>query len=311
MSPRKLFGLCLVLLALSYAHTAQAELLDFTTWGITSRLLDDDGKLLGLFPESDHDFDNFISPMTNPVYFEDPRTVTEARMIFINHHTPAALGGDDVQVYATQLRAALTNDLSLIASKDGYIISHSPILNDGWADVSVGLKYNLWKDSDLQRILSVGTMFELPVGSRPALQGNGNGEFNLFASGGMQIGEWYHLVSAAGFRLPTAPDQENRQFYWSGHLDAQLGDTGLYIFTEVNWYHYISDGKAFPLPIGGQDLFNLGSVGVEGKNSVTGAYGFKFKPNSHMEIGLAYELPYTNRQDVMKNRFTVDMIFRY
>ena len=45
--------------------------------------------------------------MTNPVFFEDPRTLTEARMIFFQHKVPAAAGGGDVQLYAVQLRAAL------------------------------------------------------------------------------------------------------------------------------------------------------------------------------------------------------------
>lgn len=36
-------------------------------------------RLLGLIAPSDHCFDDFISPMTNPVFFEDPRTLTEAR----------------------------------------------------------------------------------------------------------------------------------------------------------------------------------------------------------------------------------------
>ena len=85
----------------------------------------------GLIAPSDHAFDDFISPMTNPVFFEDPRTLTEARFIFINHHVPDGLGGGDVQLFALQLRAALTENLSFIATKDGYIVSDNGLINDG------------------------------------------------------------------------------------------------------------------------------------------------------------------------------------
>ncbi len=64
-------------------------------------------KCLGWLKQSDHRLDDFISPMTNPVFFEDSRTLTEARMIFLNHALTASLGGQNVQVCAMQLRAAL------------------------------------------------------------------------------------------------------------------------------------------------------------------------------------------------------------
>ena len=105
-----------------------------------------DDRLFGIIARSDRCFSDFISPMTNPVFFEDPRTLTEARVIFLNHKTPPALGSDNVQLAAVQLRAALTDRLSFIATKDGFIFSQSPLLDDGWADVAAGLKYNLIHD---------------------------------------------------------------------------------------------------------------------------------------------------------------------
>ena len=92
------------------------------------------GKSCGLLKPSDHCFDDFISPMTNPVFFEDPRTLTEARFIFINHSVPGNLFGNEAQLYALQMRAALTENLSLIATKDGFIVSENPLVGDGWAD---------------------------------------------------------------------------------------------------------------------------------------------------------------------------------
>ena len=75
------------------------------------------GKLLGFIAPTDTSFSTFISPMTNPVFFEDPRTLTEARIIFVHHTVPnrAPLTGGHVNLIAAQLRAALTDRLSVIS----------------------------------------------------------------------------------------------------------------------------------------------------------------------------------------------------
>lgn len=130
--------------------------------------------LLGkLFCETEGCFDEFISPMTNPIYFEDPRTVTELRGIFWNHTVPQAAGGGQINLYALQIRARLSERLSLIATKDGYIVSSSPLIDDGWADVALGLKYALYRDARRQRLLSGGFVYDMPVGSTRSLQAKG------------------------------------------------------------------------------------------------------------------------------------------
>ncbi len=313
---RKSACLLIALLASAQSPASALDLVNPSQWEITERIFSDapaadNGRLFGLIAPSDHQFTNFVSPMTNPVYFEDPRTLTEARVIFLNHHLPNSLGGDNVQVYAAQLRAALTENLSLIASKDGFIVSQSDVLKDGFADVMIGLKYNLYKNAETQTLLSAGAAYELPVGSTRALQGNGDGEFHLFLSAGKEFLPDWHYISGSGFRLPADTAAANQMWYWSNHIDRKLGCSGFYLFTEANWFHYMSNGTAFPLPVGGHDLFNLGSVGVAGNDLVTGAYGVKYKPNQTWELGLAYEIPYTTRRDIIQDRLTVDLILRY
>jgi hypothetical protein len=78
--------------------------------------------------------------------------------------------------------AAVSDQLSIIATEDGFATSTNPLIDDRWADVSAGLKYNLYRDSYRQQLLSAGLVYELPVGSTRALQGNGDGLFNLFLS---------------------------------------------------------------------------------------------------------------------------------
>lgn len=261
--------------------------------------------------QTDHDFDNFISPMSNPVFFEDPRMLTEARFIFANHHLPDVLGGDNAQLYALQVRARLTDNLSFIATKDGYFVSQSPILDDGWADIAAGLKLSLFTDPDSQMLLSTGFTFEIPSGNRKTLQGTGDGEFNLFLTGGALLLDSVHWVSTGGIRLPCDSTDENQLSYWSNHFDYQFGDSGLYAFSEWNWYHWIKDGGRFPAPFGGLDVINLGGVGIANQNVVTSAVGVKYKPAANMEIGVYYEFPVTSKKDIIQDRVGFDLIVRY
>ena len=270
------------------------------------------GDISGLFHKSDHCFDDFISPMTNALFFEDPRTLTEARLIFANHRLPGRLGGGSAQLYAMQLRAAINEDISIIATKDGFIVSDTPVIpNDGWADIAAGLKINVFKDVSNQSLISVGTTFEVPVGSPRALQGNGNGEFHMFASGATLLPMDVHYMSGLGWRLPVDQTAESTSMYWSNHVDRRIGNSKFYLLGECNWYHWLVNGGTVPASFEGIDLINLGSTGVAGNDLATGALGVKYKPTGNMEIGVAYELPLTDRQDIMRDRWTFDWILRY
>ncbi len=270
-------------------------------------------NIIGSIKPSEHEFCDFVSPMTNPVYFEDPRQLTEARAIFINHKIPALLGAPlgSIQVYAMQARVRLSQNLSLIATKDGFIDSNSTLLQDGWGDISAGLKYSLYRNSQTGRLLSAGARFEVPTGSRQALQGNGDGVLDLFLTGGMRIGNGAHVLSATGFVLPMDSQAENQIFYWSNHVDKRIGGSNFYAFSELNWYNYMKSGSNFPLPVEGGDLINLGAPGIAGNNIVTNAYGLKYKPTRNLEAGVAWEFPLTERRGILDNRLTADLILRY
>ncbi len=274
-----------------------------------------DTKLLGFIRPSDQCFVDFISPMTNPVYFEDPRTLSELRFIFVNHTLPtrAPLVGGNVQLFAMQIRAALTDRLSIIATKDGFFTTGADpvIMKDGWADVNLGLKYNLYADPDSQQLLSVGARYELPVGTPRALQGNGDGVFDFFLTGGAAFGTYGHWISGAGFWIPVDSAAESQAFYWSNHWDWQINGGKWYALTEVNWYHWMKSGKGGVAGLEGLDVINLGSTGVAGNDIVTGAIGAKYKHSAYSEIGVAWEAPLTDRRDILQNRLTIDWIVRY
>ncbi len=272
----------------------------------------DSGLLgFGLVKRTSNCFSGFITPMTNPVFFEDPRIETNAKLIFVQQRLPLAAGGQDVQLIGLQFQLALSDRLSLVADKDGYIISQNPLIDDGWADVALGLKYNLFADYERQRLVSAGFSYELPVGSTRSLQGNGDGEFHLYVSAAAQLGCDWHWMTGAGLRIPTDSTDESQMAYWSNHLDRQISDR-LYLFGEVNWYHWMKSGGQPALAgVEGGDLFNLGSTAVAGNDIVTGAVGIKYRPRTNMEIGFAWEAPLTDRRDVLDNRLTVDAILKY
>lgn len=270
-------------------------------------------KIVGHFAPSDRCFSNFVAPITNSVFFEDPRTLTQARFLFLNHELPAALGGGDVQVYALQLRAAINDRLSVIAIKDGFIVGQpSSPADDGWADIGIGFKYLLWADCCRQQLLAGGVTFELPTGSQRSLQGNGDGEFNIFLSGGARLFDGLNWLATGGVRIPTNHNEESQVFYFSNHLSRRLGCSNFYMVGETNWYHWLRSGNQTALAgVEGLDFFNFGSTGVAGNDIVTGAWGLRYKPNYGTEIGIAYEVPLTSREDIIDNRFTFDWIFRY
>lgn len=279
-------------------------------------------KWSGLIKPSDHCFDDFVSPMINFVYFEDPRTLTELRPIFVTHNVPDTIGsnvaaGGSVQLYALQFRLALTERLSLIAVKDGYIVDNTQgaldtLLGDGWADVTAGLKYNVLRDTQSGTLASVGFTYEIPIGTDRALQDIGDGEFHLFATAGQRLLDGNaHFLTSVGYRLPVDSEIQNTAIHWSNHFDVRLTDR-LYLFTEAAWWHWTDDADTgSPLGVAGQDLFNLSSTNVDGNDLVTQNVGLKFKPKNNLEAGVAYEFPVTGFEDVIEDRLTLDLIVRY
>jgi len=109
------------------------------------------------------------------VRFSHRQTEKESSSFFINHWVPDTIGngvpaGGTIQLYAMQFRVALTERLSLIGVKDGYIADDTEgtfdtLLDDGWASVTAGLEYNLVRDAQTGTLASAGFTYELPSGN--------------------------------------------------------------------------------------------------------------------------------------------------
>jgi len=303
---------------------------------------------VGSAAAKDDPFLVFQSPITNPTNFEDPRVLSDVRPLYVTHSISDdfagnVLKGGKVNVVALQLRAAVTDRLALIATKDGYVFvrPNNPVEgvvenSDGWANLAFGAKYNFWRDEELRALATGGLRYEAPSGNAQGLQGpvflanglgdRGNGLLNPFVSG-LWGTENLHLMGYTGFRFPLS-DVDTMFFDFSLHLDYTLPEltfakpewkVGTISPTiELNWIQALRGGNRIPLSDEGFDFFNLGSSKAGGNGVVTMGFGARwrlvddlqiFGRTSGVDIGAAYELPISTNSEVFGWRVTTDLIF--
>ena len=266
------------------------------------------------------EMDDFISPVTNPVNFEDPRATTEIRPIHAYHKiSPDFITqGGWANVAAVQLRVALTDRFALIATKDGYVWLHpdKAVPNaDGWANLAFGGKYALLQDPALGLIGTLGARYEVASGNRDVLQGYGDGVFNVFLSGGWGIDK-FHLLAYTGPRLPVSGDDST---FWDTSLHADYKIGWFYPLVELNWVQTLDGGRRLPIDQEGFDFFNLGSKNAGGEGVVTAALGARCRLTDTLELwenhkggidlGFAFERHITHRSEIFEWRMTSDLIF--
>ncbi len=277
---------------------------------------------------ADHEADwkaGLISPVANPIYFEDARITTEMRPIFIQHWLPdtfkfaggsAPLGGE-ARVYALQLRYAINDRLAFIATKDGYIEfkpNHTLTEQQGWADLAAGFKYALVDDAQKQLLITPGLTITLPTGDKDVFQGDGSGEWNFFVSA---VKGWsdLHLLGNLGFRIPNNSGEQTSQLHYSLQLDYRTCDY-LIPFIVFNGYTVLSEGDdkllgAVPLNTEMYDLANFGSTNAKGTSQLTIGGGFRSKLTDRLDVGVAYEAGIGDSKGIFDKRLTVDMIVSF
>lgn len=269
--------------------------------------------LLNRFP-SDRCFEDFVMPVSNPVWSIDPRSLTYVRGIFINQmidsQTPV-LGAGDMQVYALQLGVALNERLSVIAVKDGYNTLQTRGIGNrtGWSDIGLGLKYVLVRDVENQFLLSGGLIYEATNGSSRVFQGNGDSVWTPYLSIGKQIG-CGHLIASTGYHVPGDTAEESQSIYYSVHYDHPV-TSKLSALAELNGIVYTKSGQALPLNIEGGDWINLGSSSVAGNNVLTFAFGADYRFNKCLSFAAAWEFPLSNRKDLLDSRTTATLTLMF
>jgi hypothetical protein len=156
--------------------------------------------------QSDHEFDGFTGPLSNPVQFKDPRSLTEARLLFMQNWTrrgTPVIGQSSMQVYALQLRLALSERLQLFADKDG-IVRLSPngtTSTTGLANIAAGAKYVFLRNVETQTLGSLAVQYEAPTGYANIFQNQGSGLLGIWGIFGQEFGDGYHAILQVGQNL--------------------------------------------------------------------------------------------------------------
>lgn len=270
---------------------------------------------------SDHAFDCFVSPVTNPFLFEDPRSVTELRPIFIYQKVPSAqpnFQGGNIWFLGTQARVAFTDRFSLTINKLGATAVNpgSALYDDafGFSELWLGPKFTFVRNEDTGLLVAGGAIFQIPVGSAGAFQDTGALSIAPYLSAAYpflksRIGT-FTGIGNMGYSVNTN-DQRADYFYASAHVDFDVGNSHRFFpLAEMNWIQYTSGGQARAIAGEGRDLINFGGS-TNGSNLLTGAVGARVKLTRTTEFGAAFEFPMVGNRDFFQYRFTLDFIWRY
>ncbi len=265
-------------------------------------------------PESAVDWKtNTISPVTNPIFFEDPVIRTELRPIFAYHRIDGgfATGAGEAQLYAMQLRYAITDRLAFIATQDGYfnIDLDAGVSLDGWMDLAAGFKYALIDDPANQFILTPGFTFHIPSGSDEVFQGRGDGEWNVFVSAAKGFDN-LHITGNVGARIPHDSDEQSTILHYSLMVDYYAHQYFI-PFIAANAWTVLSEGNNVPFTSEGYDVINFGSSEAGGVTQMTVGAGFRSRLTQKVDLGFAYELAVLSPEGLTDDRFTFDVSIRF
>jgi hypothetical protein len=273
--------------------------------------------------QSDHCFDGFISPVTNPFLFEDPRALTEVRPIFIYQQAPDEnyiFRGGAIEFFGLQARLALTDRWSFVLNELGYVhvqINDGPQYPDASSisEISLGPKFTFLRNDCSGTLGAVGLNFRIPAGTTKTFQGTGSLSLVPYLSMGQNFcrTSWgsFNALGTVGYSFAT-DNERTDYFYTSLHLDFDVANARIfYPLIELNWFHYTEGGTANNLGFEGADLANIGSAHVSGHDLLSLAVGARYKFNECIQAGFAAEFPISGRRDLLDYRLTFDMIFRY
>ena len=262
-------------------------------------------------------FKRYVPPLAQPYFNESPYITTEARLVYLYNEIPKgfATGGGSINIFAAQLRLALTERLGFIATKDGYTILHfDNVLPDstGFENISFGLKYALFQKPEEEKIISIGIRYEPPTGSLSTgginLQGKGNGFLDYFLTGAKSKNKW-GFQGSLGIQQALDTDYNSSFFHWHAHLDYEMFKN-LFPLIELNGLTAVDDGNRTEISdFEGNDAANFGST--SSKHVVSGTAGFRYRFTKNTILGLGYETALTEQKDLLEYRTNLDLAFHF
>jgi hypothetical protein len=306
---------------------------------------EDCGKL---FPDLTCDrsgrFEGFEMPIVQPYLFEDPFITTGVYPYYVWHQFPndSPLEGGEANLVAAQIRVAVTDRLAIIATKDGYMWKDpgNPLLKNtgGWMNLGFGAKYAVYQNRDAGRIVSLALKYEASSGAKDSFQNEGDGMLMPSITGAARLGD-FALQGDVGGSWAIDDSQSSSIYY---HLYAAyplIGTRGTFSpFLQLSGMHWVSSGDGSRLielsaagqaalstqyvPIGavealynqrfeGADVANLGSVGVDGLDYLTMAFGVHVRFLEHVTVSAAYEVPVSHHESITRQRITTSMAWEF
>ena len=272
--------------------------------------------------ESDHCFDDFISPMTNPFLNEDPRSLTEIRPIFMFQTIPKGQDvyhGGNIEYFGIQARLAITQRFSVVLHKLGGLVinpgSESGLSNaTGMAEIWLGPKYTWYRNDQTGTIAATGAIFQIASGSSNVYQNTGGFSVAPYANIAQKFWRtsWgtFGVQDTLGYSF-SANRERSDYLYDSIHLDYNIANFNrFYPFIEMNWFHYTTNGQARYLDFEGYDLANVGSP-ASGRDYLFFAFGSRFKISEAYQFGISAEFPLLQTKDLFGFRLGIDFIWRY
>jgi len=275
----------------------------------------------GLFC-SDEDFEAFVSPVTNPFLFEDPRSQSELRPLGIYQRVPTSqpnFQGGSLWYVGVRGSLAITNRLSLTVNKiglSGVSASGDSDLGShvGLSELWLGPKVTIIRDVDFGTLLAAGLQFQVPIGSSSVYQNTGKLSLVPYVS----VGQTFLKTSLGGFATLanagysySTNGQRSDYFYASGHVSFDLMNRQKFFpLAEVNWFQYTTNGTSNFLAGEGRDLVNFGSL-AKGSSLLTGAVGARYRYTKRLEFGGAFELPIAGNRDFFRYRLLFDVVYRF
>jgi hypothetical protein len=274
--------------------------------------------------QSDHAFDDFISPVSNPFYLEDPRSLTEARPIFMYQATSthnSIFHGGDIEFFGVQGRLAFTDRFSIVVNKFGGIAMEPHNATEdfqphsGFAEINIGPKYTFIRNESCGTLVAGGLTFEIPAGDNQVIQDTGSLSLVPYLSVGQRFGHTkfgtFHALGTLAYEVAVDGERSDK-LVTALHLDFDYGDAHkIYPLIELNWFYYTSNGSVRNITFEGDDLFNAGARHVSGQSDLSLALGARYKLNEMIQFGGAVEVPLSSSNRLMDYRLTFDMIFRY
>ena len=234
-----------------------------------------------------------VRPLTAPFFHEDAFVTTDLRAWYLHHELGEVNG--ELDVLALQVRVALTENIQLLAYKDGYSIfdgtDDAQLNNEGWNDLGLGIKYALYQDWGSQTHIAVGAGYEFGFGDYDILQDTDELRFWVSANKGF---DKLHLGATANYIIAN------------GTSDGLLGNSDMFTLhlhadyyvckwispvLELNGY-FVQQGNT--LPFSGVDVGSIN--GGEKEDTITYALGFELRPLDQLGLRVAYETQLNNSE---------------